>query len=130
MNKIINKIKQDPYANYLGIKPEEVTPGYARCSIHITNNMLNFAGIPHGGLIFSLADVAFSAAACSIYMPSVGIHISGNFFKPAKVGDILISEAKLVRSTRKFGNFDIHVKKDDDFLASFNGTAFKIYENL
>ena len=126
MNKIIKKINQDPYVNYLGIKPEEVMPGYARCSIHITSNMLNADGIPHGGLIFSLADVAFSAAAWSIHMPSVAINISGNFFKPSKVGDLLISEAKLDRSTKKFGNFDIYVKKNDSLIASFNGTAFKI----
>lgn len=125
MHEIIKKINQDPYANHLGIKPEEVKQGYARCSVQINDSLLNADGIPHGGFIFSLADVAFSAAAWSINM-SVAINISGNFFKPAKNGDILISEAKLVRSTKKFGNFDIHIKKGDDLIASFNGTAFKI----
>ncbi len=125
MHEIIKKINNDPYAKLLGIKPEEVKHGYARCSVQITGSMLNSDGIPHGGLIFSLADVAFSAAAWSIDM-SVAINISGNFFKPAKTGDILFSEAKLVRATRKFGNFDIHVKNCEDLIASFNGTAFKI----
>ncbi len=125
MLEIIDKINQDPYAKRLGIKPEEVRWGYAKCSVHITCDMLNSDGISHGGLIFSLADVAFSAASWSIRM-SVAINISGSFFKPAKSGDILIAEAKLVRATKQFGNFNIEVKKGEDLMAAFNGTAFKV----
>lgn len=126
MNEILEKIKNDPFANHLGVVPEEVTKGYARCSIEISENHLNFGGFPHGGLIFSLADVAFSGATASVHMPTTALSVTTNFCGTAKVGSKLIAEAKLKNESRKFSYFDIEVRCEDKLIASFNGTGYKI----
>ena len=63
MNDIVSSIKSDPYANFLGIEFHKIGKGYALCKITITDDMINFTGLVHGGLVFSLADAAFSAAS-------------------------------------------------------------------
>lgn len=126
MNEILDKLTSDPYANFLGITPEEVSRGYARCSIVVDKKHLNFGGFPHGGMLFSLADVAFSGAAASIHMPTTALSVTTNFCGAAKVDSKLIAEAKLKSETRKFCYFDIEVKSESKLIASFNGTAYKI----
>jgi len=126
MDEFFRKVKTDPYAKYLGIQTEKVGKGFARCSIQIKEYMLNFEGTPHGGLIFSLTDVAFSAAACSLHMPATALNVSGTFIKTARVDDTIVAEAKLIYETRRFMNFEITVKHDNDLVSIFHGTAYKI----
>ena len=76
MEELISRLKKDPYVNFLGIRIEKVTKGYSLCSIIITEDMLNFLGFVHGGLIFSLADTAFSAASNSDYLPSYRMRLT------------------------------------------------------
>lgn len=128
MNEILEKIRNDPYAQFLGVNVEQVEKGYARCSIEITEHMLNFDGNPHGGLLFSLADVAFSSAATSVHMPVTALNISCNFYSVSKKGSKLVAEAKLKNESRRFSYFDIEVKEGNKLIASFTGTAYKIYE--
>lgn len=128
INEILEKLKSDPYAQFLGVKYEEVKNGYARCSIEVTENMLNFSGFPHGGLLFSLADVAFSGAAASVYMPTTALNIAGNFCGVSKEGSKLVAEAKLKNESRRFSYFDITVKEGEKLIASFTGMAYKIHE--
>lgn len=126
MNDILEKLKGDPYANLLGVIPEKVEKGYARCSLKVSEKHLNFGGFPHGGMLFSLADVAFSGAAASIHMPAIALNVTTDFCGSAKVGFELVAEAKLKSESRKFCFFDIEVKHGEKLVASFSGTAYKI----
>lgn len=125
MEELISRLKKDPYVNFLGIRIEKVTNGYSLCSIIITEDMLNFLGFVHGGLIFSLADAAFSAASNSDYLPSYALDVSGSFMKTVKVGDKIISEAKLIHTTKRTGIYKMEVRKDNELIAIFNGTVFR-----
>ncbi|MBN2397785.1 MAG: PaaI family thioesterase, partial [Deltaproteobacteria bacterium] len=82
---IADKIRGEPYASSLGIRIDAVEEGYASCSLTVTEGMLNFLGVVHGGLIFSLADVAFSAASNSDHFPSYALDVSGSFLRAPRV---------------------------------------------
>ncbi len=125
MNNSIEKILKDPYADFLGIIIEKAEKGYSLCSLEITENMLNFLGAIHGGLIFSLADVAFSAASNSDHLPSFALDISGSFLKTAKVGDMIYAEAELIHTTKRTGLYKMEVRKKSELIAMFNGTVFR-----
>jgi acyl-CoA thioesterase len=125
MEKLLMRLREDPYAKYLGIEVERVDKGYARCSLTVTGDMINFLGLLHGGLVFSLADVAFSAASNSDYSPSYALDVSGSFLRSAKVGDTLTSEARLVHTTRRTGIYRMEVRNGYDLVALFNGTVFR-----
>jgi acyl-CoA thioesterase len=125
MNDLFHKVKADPYANFLGINIDKLEKGYSLCSVVITEAMLNFVGLVHGGLIFSLADVAFSAASNSDHSPSYALDVSGSFLKSADVGDSIIAEARLVHTTKRTGLYRMEVKKNGELIATFNGTVFR-----
>ena len=125
MDELLSKLRSDPYAKFLGIKVEKLEKGYSLCSITITEDMKNFVGLIHGGLIFSLADVAFSAASNSDYSPSFALDVSGSFIKSPDIGDKITSEAKLVHTTKRTGIYRMEVKKNNELLAIFNGTVFR-----
>jgi len=125
MNDINEKIAGDPYLNFLGISIDKVEKGYALCSVTITKDMFNFIGVVHGGFIFSLADVAFSAASNSDHFPSYALDISGSFFKTAKIGDLITAEARLIHTTRRTGMYRMEVFNSSELIATFNGTVFK-----
>lgn len=125
MNELLRKIQTDPYANLLGITIEKLEKGSALCSVTISEDMLNFVGLVHGGLVFSLADVAFSAASNSDHHPSIALDVSGSFLRTASVGDTITAEATLVHSTKRTGLYRMEVKKNGELMATFNGTVFR-----
>jgi acyl-CoA thioesterase len=125
MDNFIKKVKNDPYAKFLGINIDKTEEGYALCSVIITKDMLNFLGVIHGGLVFSLSDVAFSVASNNNNPPSFALDISGSFLKSVKVGDIISAEAKLIHTTKRTGLYRMDVFNNKELLATFNGTVFR-----
>lgn len=115
----------DPYAVSLGIRIDTLEEGRAICSVIITEKMRNFLGVTHGGLIFSLADVAFSAASNSDHFPSYAIDVSGSFLRAPQVGDHVIAEAKQVHSTKRTGVYRMEVTTGGKLIATFNGAVFR-----
>lgn len=125
MDTIAGKIAGDPYAGFLGISVDTIEEGFASCSVTIREDLCNFLGMVHGGLVFSLADVAFSAASNRDHYPSYALDVSGSFLKTARVGDIVRAEARLVHTTRRTGLYRMDVYKGAELVATFNGTVFR-----
>jgi len=122
---IADKVRREPYADSLGIRVDTVKEGCATCSVTVTGDMLNFLGVVHGGLIFSLADVAFSAASNSDHFPSYALDVSGSFLRAPQVGDVVVAEARRVHTTRRTGVYRIEVTSGGELIATFNGTVFR-----
>ena len=122
---ITEKIRGEPYAGSLGIRLDTVEDGFAVCSVTITADMLNFLGVVHGGLIFSLTDVAFSAASNNDHFPSYALDISGSFLKAPRVGDVVVAEARRVHATKRIGVYRMEVLSEGELIATFNGTVFR-----
>jgi len=118
-------IATDPFIGFLGIAVDRAEAGHARCSITITKDMLNFHGVVHGGLLFSLADVAFSIAANCDHFPSYALDVSGSFLKTAHAGDVITAEAQVIHTTRRTGLYRMEVRNGQELMATFNGTVFR-----
>ncbi len=125
MDDMTERLKNDPYAAFLGIVLERVEKGSATCSVTITENLFNFLGVVHGGLVFSLADVAFSAAGNFDQPPSYALDVSGSFLKTARLGDVIRADARLVHTTKRTGVYRMDVFNGADLMATFNGTVFR-----
>ena len=119
------KAGADPYAGLLGVSLDEVGPGRAVCSVVIADNMLNFMGLVHGGLVFSLADIAFAAASNYGQPPSYALDVSGSFLRTVKVGDKLTARAEQIQTTKRTGVYRMNVLHNDQLIATFNGTVFR-----
>ncbi len=92
--KINDHIQKDPFARLLGARVEIIKPGHSRVKLTVTDDMVNFHGITHGGVIFALGDMAFAAASNSHGQTAVALNVGINFLKATRAGDHLVAEAK------------------------------------
>jgi acyl-CoA thioesterase len=51
-----------PFVRWMGIQFSAVENGYSRCSLEVNENMMNSAGILHGGVVYSLADTGMGGS--------------------------------------------------------------------
>jgi acyl-CoA thioesterase len=120
-------IRKDPYMNSLGATIEEIENGYSRVSLVITESMLNFHGMTHGGLVFSLGDMAFAAASNSHGQTAVALNVTISFLRATKAGDHLIAEAKEVNLGGATALYDIVIteKNSQQLVAKCQGMVYR-----
>lgn len=107
------RIQDDPWARALGIEYLELRRGLCRLALSLQPHMVNFQGYPHGGVIFSLADVAFGAACNSNGEPAVALSMTISYLASVPAGSRLLAEARQVREGRRAGFYEITVSADD-----------------
>ena len=82
MNDVIKRTYiLDKYAAYLGIELLEAGEGYCKVRLPIKEQFLNAADVVHGGLIFTLADVAFAVASNSHGQLALAINANISFLR-------------------------------------------------
>ena len=118
--------KSDKFATDNGVFIEELGEDSAVCSLKITDGHRNAVGGVMGGAIFTLADLAFSAAANNLHFPTVALQSSINFLSGAK-GDTLTAKAvcKKDGGTTSIFNVDITDNAGRD-IAQVVFTGFKL----
>ncbi|GFH63082.1 MAG: thioesterase superfamily protein [Candidatus Desulfovibrio kirbyi] len=101
--------KHDKLVRHLGMSVDTVRQGYAKVSMPLSDNVKNGMGLAHGGAIFSLADVAFGAAAnADTETAVVSLSTSIEFLRPGKTGP-LIAEATVTRSGKHIQSYDVKI---------------------
>lgn len=121
MNKIEN-----PYAGLLGIKTIKAENGSATVEVKAEQQHANRLGYVHGGLMYSLADIAFEMASNSHEQDAVGITTNMQFHKAAKVGETIKAVAREVHLGRKLATYLIEVSTKEKLLATFTGTVYRM----
>ncbi len=108
------KIASDPFCATLGIELTALESGHARTELTIRDELLNFHGTPHGGVVYSLADAAFAAASNSDGETALALETNISYLSAAEVGDTLVAVAEREDETRRTGSYrvDIGVEKD------------------
>lgn len=101
LDQIRARFAQDHFAaDAAGAVIDLAEPGHARCSMPIRPIHLNANGVPMGGAIFTLADLAFAVAANGHSSRiTVTQQISATFLSPAR-GGTLLAEASCVKAGR------------------------------
>lgn len=112
------------YADTLGIRVLEATPGLTRVTLTVTEGGLNMHGTAHGGLLFSLADEAF-AVISNLEAQAVAIETHLSFFRAAREGDELVAVATPERVGRTLATYRVEVRRGEEgeVLALFLGTV-------
>ncbi|MCB0033319.1 MAG: hotdog fold thioesterase [Anaerolineales bacterium] len=125
-------IQKDPFAKHLGATIEEIRTGYGRVSLTITADMLNFHGITHGGLIFTLGDIAFAAASNSHGQTAVALNVDIGFMRATRIGDQLIAEAQERDINGPIGLYDITITNtnSNELIAQSQATVYRKRETF
>ena len=119
--------RDDNASKWLGMKVEEVRPGYARLSMAVTANMVNGHNLCHGGLIFTLADSTFAFACNSHNQRAVAAGASIEFLAPAFLGDVLTAEGLEQAMQGRTGVYDMRVTNQKrELIALFRGKSATI----
>ena len=119
--------RDDHASKWLGMRVEEVRPGYARLSMTVTPNMVNGHNLCHGGLIFTLADSTFAFACNSHNQRAVAAGASIEFVAPAFLGDVLTAEGVEQVLKGRTGVYDMKVvNQKNEPIAFFRGKSATI----
>ena len=110
---VADRIRNDPWARTLGIEFVDVRRGACRLRLRLQAHMVNFQGFPHGGVIFTLADVAFGAACNSHGEPAVALSVTIDYLAAVTPEVTLVAEAREVKQGRRAGFYEVNVATED-----------------
>lgn len=119
--------ERDSASQGLGMRLDEMRPGYARMTMPVRADMLNGHRTCHGGFIFALADSAFALACNSHNYNTVAAGCSIDYLAPGREHDLLTAEASEQAMGGKTGVYDIKVSNQEGrTIALFRGKSHRI----
>ena len=116
--------RRDAFTRGLGIAFVEASLRRAVTPVTNEERHLNFNGVGHGGLTFTLADAAFGYACNSqgVVSGSIDAHIV--YSVAVRLGDVLTATAVEISRSSKASTYRIDVARGDGKLvAAMTGTA-------
>jgi acyl-CoA thioesterase len=118
--------ERDLFARSLGIELLELQPGNSRAALTLAPYMVNGLGMPHGAVIFALADFAFAAACNAHGRAAVALSMDIHFVASPAPGSRLTVEACELRCGRRTGLYRMVVSGEDGRLvAELHGMAYR-----
>ncbi|MBR6326206.1 MAG: PaaI family thioesterase [Lachnospiraceae bacterium] len=118
--------KGDKFATNSGMLLDELGEDYAVCSMTLNEGHRNANGGIMGGVIFTLADLAFAALSNQLHRPTVAQQVSINYLSAPK-GERLIARASIRKTGRTSTILQVDVSDDTGRdIAMFVGTGFKL----
>jgi len=123
-SRVEEMLGADAYARSLGIGLVSVSDEEISIEMTVGPGHLNFLDVGHGGMVFSLADCAFSLASNSAGDRAVAIDTHLVLTAASKVGDRLRATATEASRGRTLGTYRVDVTRDDGrTVALFTGTV-------
>jgi acyl-CoA thioesterase len=117
-------LQADAYARSLGVELVSVRDDEIVVGLVVGESHVNFLGLGHGGMLFSLADCAFSLASNNAGERAVAIDTHLVLTAPAKVGDRLTASVRETARGRTLGTYRVDVTREDGrTVALFTGTV-------
>lgn len=107
----------DMFSVKSGMKLVELREGYAKVELIIDKNSMNYMGSMHGGLLYTMADVAAGAAMVFCGKQVVTLSASAEYIKAAFSGKV-IAEGKVIAHGKTIGRCEVEVHSEDGILYS------------
>jgi uncharacterized protein (TIGR00369 family) len=99
------QFEKDNYAKSLGIILDKLTDDTIQMHVQLREDMLNMYNRPHGGIIYTLADVAFSVLGNNKNNISVGLDCSITYHASPDPGTVLVVDGKILSHTKRTASF-------------------------
>lgn len=127
---LLEFFQHDAFARQNGIEIVEIGEGYARTQVRIAPQHLNAAGGVQGGLLFTLADLAFAAATNSHGTLTVTTTANITFLHGASAG-VITAEAHELLDHRRVPFCEVRITDADGrFLALFTASGYRTDSSL
>ena len=116
----------DSFSRWLGIEVVETGPRRSTVRMTVRDDMLNGLGGVHGGVVYSLADSAFSYATNGCGYMCVAIDCTMSYPAAARVGDVLTAIALQESSSNRLAFCSVTVRTQHDVIVGhFRGTVYR-----
>lgn len=123
--------KNDRFAASIGAQLTTIREGYAKAELTVEERHLNGANVCQGGVMYTLADLAFAGVANCHGILTLGINNTITFLKSAKLGDHLTAECTEVLDHQKLPYCDIRVtNQNGEILAMVTGLAYRMRKDF
>ncbi|HEY51154.1 MAG TPA: PaaI family thioesterase [Dehalococcoidia bacterium] len=130
VSDLLAEARNEPIASFLNMQLLELQPGYSKVMLKVLPEHGNFNGVTFGGIIMAVADQAFGYAVNSVRRPNVASQFNIHFIAPARAGDDLIAEGRVVRSGRRVSIAEMTVtNQDGKLIAKATGTTIPLGQN-
>lgn len=123
--EIVEKLKNDPFAQHLGFELIEVGEGRAVAEVTVGEHMLNALGSTHGGVVFSLADFVFAVACNSYGKTSVALQMNIGYLAASFPGQRLRATAMESQKNNRTAWYRITVESDGQAVAQLDALAYR-----
>lgn len=117
-----------PFTWLLGAHITRREPGHAECELQVTQSHLNPARIAHGGVVYSLADIAMGTAVMAMLEPGnrcVTAELKVNYLEAVAKGRVIAS-ANVVRLGGRLATATAEIRSDDGELVAIAVGTFAI----
>jgi len=119
--------EKDRLLTLFGMEVLTLKDGTATVRMVVTEEHLNAAEFCHGGVIFSLADVAFALASNSHGKLAVALDMSISFIKAVRAGVTLTAVCSERHRGKSTGSYTIEIRDGEDNLVSLlKATSFRV----
>ncbi len=117
--------EDDRASRALGMEATLLETDHAVVRMAVTEAMVNGHDICHGGYIFTLADSSFALACNSGGVLTVAAGADVTFVTAARLGDVLVADARVRATYGRSGLTDVTVRRvaDDVVVAEFRGRS-------
>lgn len=131
MTLLENLNANDHFAHSIGAQLTEVREGYAKAELTVEEQHLNAAGVCQGGVMYTLADLAFAGVGNCHGILTLGINNTITFLKSAQLGDHITAECTELYDHHKLPYCDIKVtNQHGELLAVMTGLAYRMKKDF
>lgn len=113
---------RNPVFRHLGIEVLEAERGFSRFAMVVREELTNTFGVGHGGIVFTLADMAFGFTCNAFGERAMTASAAIDYLAPAPVGSRLIADAREVARQGRNAFYDVVISIDGgDTIAIVRG---------
>ncbi|MFN4131984.1 MAG: PaaI family thioesterase [Caldimicrobium sp.] len=131
--KIYEQVKdyiyqKDKLFEFLEATIKDMKEGFAEVEMVVKEKHLNAAGICQGGVIFTLADLAFALASNSYGTVALAVKANIIYLRPAKLGDKILAKAEEFHKGKNLATYHITITKKEtgEKVAFFEGLVYRL----
>ena len=129
-SRVEKMLDDDAFAALLGIELVSVNAEHITVALEVDERHLNFLDVGHGGMVFSLADCAFSLGSNSAGDRAVAIDTHLVLTAGSGPGDRLEATVTETSRGRTLGTYRVDVTRQDGrTVGLFTGTVHITTEN-
>ena len=116
----------DPICDALGIDLIDVSDESVTLQMVVGQRHLGDHGRCHGGVLFTLADVAMSFLSNRTPGQAFATHAAVDFLAPLSDGEVVQAQGRIETERGRVGIYDVQLRSGGTVVATFRGNTLRV----